>query len=525
MKKPLNFILITLVASLLMVSCAKTDNITNAIPKDVYMVVKIDSKTLISKSEYNIFENSAVKGYLDVLKGVVNEEQKMLLEDFIANPNSSGIDLTKDLYIAYPTDGNIMMFLGVNDCKKLYEALVGIDPALKEMIQVEGTQYSMSVQSRGSFAWDDKKFVVYINSGLGSSSERASQNASDYLAIDKDNSFASTIHCEKLMSQKGDIVTYSSIAQAGGMYKQMLSSAMYYKDGVADIASSLAEALQNLKYCSVGGMTFENGKITSDTHIYFENTEAEATFKALKTKTPIKGDLNKYLKPDGMLYFALNLNGNDCLADLEALGLKSVIDSLNQKSEYDINKIISTINGDIVFAINKVDFNSKKASDNDISFFAKVNEEKAKELLSQLVADVKKPLITSKEYNYEVEGVLFGLEGDVLYVITDRATYDNLLQGGNNQPSFDKMIGQYGYLYGDLRVLKLMMPDMSQENAIVQTIVNNGLGLFTTFETNSPDNLNSYFEINMADNNTNSLKQICLYVDNLVMSILGMAMM
>ena len=113
-----------------------------AIPKDVAMVMKVDLKNLARKANYKLMDNSLIKGSVELMKASVNDDKKKMIDDFLKDPNSLGVNIIGDMYFFVTADGTMGGVLSVSDSKKLYDNFLKIDPNFKEMIKIDKGDYS-----------------------------------------------------------------------------------------------------------------------------------------------------------------------------------------------------------------------------------------------------------------------------------------------------------------------------------------------------------------------------------------------
>ena len=131
-----------------------------AIPKDVAMVMKVDLKNLARKANYKLMDNSLIKGSVELMKSTVNDDKKKMIDDFLKNPNSLGVNIIDDMYFFVTADGTMGGVLSVSDSKKLYDNLLKIDPNFKEMIKIDKGIYSLKTNEAYGIAWDKARLVV-----------------------------------------------------------------------------------------------------------------------------------------------------------------------------------------------------------------------------------------------------------------------------------------------------------------------------------------------------------------------------
>ena len=275
----------------------------------------------------------------------------------------------------------------------------------------------------------------------------------------------------------------------------------------------------------IGGCNFENGKIMCSSKIFFDTPEAEAKYNSLKTlNAKIDGELNKYVPSNSILYFAAHLSGKDILADINTLKADGILDYINEDSKFNVRDILLALNGDIIVSLNKVNLSNQQKSVY-ASLFAKVDTVKIKYVMDSILTENKESgVVLVKANNYVTSsGLMFGLQNGIFYITSDSTDYVNFGKGGIPNRQLDKIKGQTFYFGGDMRVLKEeLMPVVKSEGLGLGTysgLIDEFLGLATTFETHQKDKYNTTFEVVFADSKTNSLEQIFKFIDKAVNSL------
>ncbi|MDO4726759.1 MAG: DUF4836 family protein [Porphyromonadaceae bacterium] len=528
MRKSLESIVLAMIMVFTLFSCAKKESLATAIPKDTSMVIKIDIKSLAKKSNYNFMNNSVIKGYVEMMKASLNDEQKKLLEEFVANPNSVGINILEDMFMFYGNNGDMGLVMSVNNSKKLYDNILTTDPNFKEMIKVDKGIYTLDLGRVSSIAWDNKRFVAHINytSMILGSSDIKVNTAEQYLHLKKDQSFYASDNYKKINDNKNDISIYYSAKQYFQFYNNILaSSALSSEDSsdqeLLDMIAQLSDAMSEVAYNMIGSCNFENGKIVCKTNMFFDTPEAEAKYNNLKLpNASLTGDLNKYVSSNGILYFAAHINGKDIVADISTLKADNLLNKLSEKLNINLRDILLAFDGDLIFGLNRINTeNDEKPI--EFSLFAKVDSLKAKTLLDSLVLKDNKTIVKITPNNYSSNRFLFGLQNGVLYFTNDSTDYVNFGKGGIANTCIDKIKEQPLYLGGDLRILKdQLINQINIGNPKRVDLAKEALGLISTFETKQDDKLNGTFEINFTDTKTNSLEQIFKLIDKAINGIM-----
>ena len=212
------------------------------------------------------------------------------------------------------------------------------------------------------------------------------------------------------------------------------------------------------------------------------------------------------------------------MADINTLKADGILDYINEDSKFNVRDILLALNGDIILSLNKVNLSNQQKSAY-ASLFAKVDTVKIKSVMDSILTKNKESgVVLVKANNYVTSsGLMFGVQNGIFYITSDSTDYVNFGKGGIPNRQLDKIKGQTFYFGGDMRVLKEeLMPVVKSEGLGLGTysdLIDEFLGLATTFETHQKDKYNTTFEVVFADSKTNSLEQIFKFIDKAVNSL------
>jgi hypothetical protein len=497
-------------------SCVKKDSLATSIPENAMMVMRVDVKSMAQKAEYNLFENEKIKASLSLLKTAMdNNSQKKLLDDFLKNPNSFGINLLDNAYFFVLADGMVGVVLAVNDAKKLYDNISTVDPSFSQDIAQKDGSYSF-ISHTGSYAWNKNRFVAVINSGsfMGMDERTTMVDANSFLNLPKTESFAGAEAYKKFSIEKSDIALFYSMKY----YADALEHLSSYGGQNPFMFESIKDAYQNYTYSSVvGSINFEKGKIVSKATILFDTPEIEKQYKELKSyNSSIAGDLNSFISANPIFCVAAHLEGKNIIEDMNTQKLNAIMDSISEEIDFDLYRIINVFNGDIVISLNHINL-ANDSMPVSASLFAKIDVAALNSLLDSLT--VKKPDIKRIGNHFVSDKVFFGFKDDVFYLMTDIDDYQKFIDGGEQNPAMDKLKGQLAFLGGDFKVLKNdILPALAE--SIYFDIANEGLSLIDTYESKALQGSDTFeFVVNFTSKDKNSLASIFKFIDNTINNI------
>ena len=497
-------------AAMIFVSCSKkATTLESSIPNDAVMVMRFDVKSMISKSEYNLFENQTVKMLVEMGKTQLNESQKKIFDDFIKNPNSFGVDIKGNTY-SFMNERFMGFLMSVNDAKKILNDLKTINPSFESKITQEKGIYSFN-QDVLKVSWNKSKIMFLVNYSKSIFGEN--QEQVDYFNLPAEKSIVSDVNYQKFAATNGDFSLYYAIANYAGMMKNFanMDNKFDNEDGakMKEMFDKMSAVYENFKGVSFSmNCNFEKGKIISTAQTLYATKEDEKKFTELYdySDMKLKGEFFKYIPQNPLFLLATDFDGEKIVAMLDKLGLISIYDEM-LATKFDINfdykALINSIKGDVMISVNNVNFanNNFTAS---ISAFAKLkNTDVVKSLLDTIKTKVNKNLP-----NFD-----FGIKDDFFYLVNK----GGLVEKENNLT--EKIKEQPAFLYGDLTGLKDMIKPLYETNPQVQMfapIIDKGLSLVENYESKYIDKNNIEFVCNFTDKKENSLKQIFSFIDEVV---------
>ena len=518
MKKSFYFLAVSIFALCTMFSCASKDTPSEVIPSDVAMVVKFDIKRLALKADYKTENNKMLRDYIDKID---NSELKELVKSCLKNPNAIGLKVLGKAYLFCNNDGTIGISMAVDNSKKFYENLIKIEASAKENIKVDGGVYSMVYPSSSvSMAWDSKNIVIIVDP-QNQQGQTSAKDISDMLKMEHDKSFAATPNYTKLSASDDDIVAYISMGKLSKFYIDQLkrTSSHLAMDSVSKdvIDSDLQSVYDDNNYSTIVSCNFENGKIISKMNIFFETPEDEARFNSMAAnKTVLKGNLNKYVGENNIMYFAANIDGNAVASSIDSNKMNILNKLAPVLGNLDYKKLISVFNGDIFATFNRLNISSVN-NPLVFSIFATVDKTKAAEFFEFILAkDREKKINKIADNTYTFNGIFFGIKDDIFYYTNDSIDYARLLQGGVENRSLSNIVGQPLYFGGSFVPLKEQLMPLVPQGSPFYDVAQYALGMISTFSSNATDRYNYTFEVNFTDTKTNSLHQIITLIDKVI---------
>lgn len=567
MKKIL-FLLTILILTL--ASCSKSSELSNSIPADSFYVLRVDAKSLIKKSDYDIFQNSAIQRLLSFGRIVLKDDQIKLLNQFLENPNSLGLDL-KDQYYMYIKENEVGLVLKVLDAKKMNDNLKII--ASGEQATFKDGVYSLKSYN-AVIVWNDDRLII-LNRDL---------NPSKYIGDESDtkvdNQDATLEYAKGLLTQSSD-KSINSLE----VYKKYIKdrdqqdiSIFYSLDKITNYTMSqfkgtdkekavLKAFLKEFDGLYYGGqLNFEIGNIASLSEFLYDSPEATKRLKdfVARFSSPITGTHFKYIPKNPMLITSFNLKGDEINKYLNEIGVYDLLAEKQDTVPIDLQTILKNIEGEATFFVSdfsitkentstikeapllsddSLDFDEIEDFDPDIddaklkldagllatvanpdSIYAIVQRAVKKDSTSNRVEEVS-PRVFKAVVDQD-NTVYFGVNENLFFVTSSEEVYQAVAKGKSiSQPYAANFGNALNFVEVDVTkinsaIIQYILPANTKSDMYgseYQTMISMYSQIFGIFESYEYliDSFTLYGKgnITLTNKKDNSLKTICLTID------------
>jgi hypothetical protein len=516
MKKNLFTAAITMILLTVLFSACKskkTNTIGRYVPEKATLIFHVNGASLAGKLPWeDMKKNSA---FLDMYKDTsINSFAKTIMD----NPENSGVNVKGDFVGFSTTDSTSETFTiegGIVDEAKFKKLLV---EANKGATESKKNGYTFSLSDKASIAYNKDRFIATI----------ANEKSSTYFyGIDTMAKIQPTIN---LNSINENII---ELAEDKSMAKNEKFSLLLTEKGDAHFWFNAANAnsgfdnkgvnmLTNLNKLTEGSITtgtvsFDNGKINIDAKSY-AGKELTDLFKKYNGSSFSKEMVNNIPSKNLAAVFTFNFKPEGIKALLKLLALDGAANIGLAQYGFTLDDFIKANKGDVLVAVtdlkggeNVLDFNSNyifAASVNDKISFAKLITagQKAGAPYAQMVPSVSK-------VNFNIS--------DKYFALSNNADFTKNYLAGNANSNFDftsKL--QDGPIGGFVNLQYIMTnakPNTTDSVKLQEYNLNAKLwdNIMITGGTFKDDAINQHWEINLMDKNTNSLKQLNNYSNEL----------
>lgn len=527
--------LLCLSTILLFTACNKGGKTGLLIPADAAFVLHADLSSLASKLSWQEIQQTS--WYAEVQK----QGRDSLAKKLLANPANFGLDTDGSLTLFLKRSGNSGYLALQGKLKNAEQFRNTLTAAGNNRITIEkdgNLNYArMDGKDDATIYFNNKIFVFVADASetkkagrrmppLQSSAKKYSLDSLRHFAknifnlkgknlLDSDKRFA------ELIDDKADFHYWMN---SGYLYDGMLTGPM----AMMKIGDVLAGNI------STGKANFENGKIVVSGTQFYNKLLADLLKKYAGKR--VSGELLSKLPDDNVLAaFAMNYNPEGIKEMLKLLGMDGMANAAMALSGYSVDEFVKANAGELAFAITgygvtknmdtlnlengqTITYENEKP-DLKFVFSTAINDDAAFQKLVDVVGKNYKDKISvaidtaQNTLTHKTEGkwFAFGTKGDV-----------NAFFSGNKKPAYSNTFsGHNGGGYMDLQKIITAMAANNKDTAY-KKVFDTSLPFWKNMHMYwdvKDGTATSYFEINVADAQTNALKQLNRYFDQLYLAM------
>jgi hypothetical protein len=521
MKTTIKNLLPVTILILIISSCAKKAAVP--IPEDASMVLHINAASLSSKLSWDEIKKSEWFSMMS-RDSKPGEFEKKLLD----NPESSGIDLKSDMYLFMKTSGNnaYMVFQGKIRDVAAYEAAVKQISDGKEIKKEGGFSY---VGEGGNYlTWTADRFIVVGRSDMQMGIRR--YGGGSVITRDTLLKYVKFLYNLKTNKSIGSDSRFASLLSEPGEMHFWVNSSDFTRNSMPGELSMLKAASLVEDIVTAATINFDNGKITATAKSYY-NKELEGLYKKYKAGN-LNTDMLKRIPGQNIsAVFAMNYPPEGVKEFLKLLGVDGLVNGFLGEAGYSIDEFVKANKGDLMIAVSDFTVKEKEmpldsggdkpnvhkttVPDAKILFATSINDKAAfDKLIGILSSKIKEEAVTDKlpDIKYEVK--------DNWFIAGNAADQVSSFSAGTatDHPFISKISGHPMGGYINLQ-------------KIISGIDRKGMGMMEKMITGDGANIwddivfyggemkgdasVSYFEINLVDKNSNSLKQLNSYMSSM----------
>lgn len=528
-------------AAFLFTSCSKKNEEGKMIPKNAMFVVQLNSKSLKEKLTWDDIKNSnwynmALAHYQEH-HGTTNSGMKKIFDD----PENSGIDLNSSLVFFVDknpgTDGELVLEGSIKNEDDFVQFNKSMDSSAT--IKKDGDLNMLTLYDKTVVAWNDKHFVYAFDAGdaksrfnpmdtgmanqsnvapLVDKSVTLSAVCKNIFSLKSDSSLAENEKFTKLLKEKGDIHAWvnseeimkssSSLGMLG-----MLKLDVFFKDNIGTYT-----------------INFDNGKIDIN-HKGYAGKEFSDFLKKYSGGN-INTDMIKNIPSQNVLgVLAMNYKPEAIKELIKLTGMDGFLNMYTGQMGFNLDDFVKANKGDLTLAFSDLSMkngsspNNQVAGDSTMPSFSKPDFNILFSVSIGDKASFQKLLDAGKKIGGEMgrndTSIAYG-QNDKVFAITNHQHFlnDYLAGNANNKYDFiDKLSGHSIGLYIDIHKILSVLANEKINDADKKLIMDESLKLWNNVFVTTGDFKNNaltgHTEINLIDQNTNSLKQLNHYFDTI----------
>ncbi len=529
----LNLILIVSLGGIF-ISCSKKDKTGLLIPKDAAMVIHFNAASFSSKLSWDDIKAT------NWFKKFNTESHDSLTEKLMMDPASSGIDLKSDFvyFIKMRTSGAYIVADG-----KLKDADAFAAYCKKMMpngSQSQDGDFSfITKDDNAAVIWNKERFAFVANtpgimgnrffnnenpsSGMKNSitADSLEKYGKEVLNLSNTQTLGTDDHFAELVNEPGDVHMWVDIEKlySIGAISQYLSM------------MKVSTLFEGNKYALT--LNFDNGKISLKGK-HYQGDEMTRLLKKYPPQ-PMDAALIKRLPAENvMMAFAINFQPDAMNEMIKTIGMDGMLNLLLGKANLTLDDITKANKGQMLFALTGV--NTKEITDTmstdknkkpltfthkerEVKFvFANaINNKGAFDRLLELLKESTEKMKSSSNYTFKVK--------DNWFAAGDSANVSAFLSGNSNAvPYADRISGHPMGAYIDFqKIISHLLENTSDSSktAILSVSKNMWQDAVMTGGDFSNGAVTFSMEVNLVDKNTNSLKQLNHYFDQVATAYKG----
>jgi len=498
-------------------SCGKKNEAGKMIPSDALFVTQVNMKSLNTKLSWD--EIKKTSWYQKVYSDSSTPDWRRKILD---NPSASGIDFDEGLtfFVAKNSGTEYLAAEGKLKSVKDFEQFnKNFDPS--QTAKKEGNINVLILKDNNVVGWNDDHFIYVMNPGTTSSqmykwndstkfqneepvdkSAELSAICKNLFSLKSDSSLSKNDHFAALLKENGDIHVWqnteaiikssSSLGMLG-----MLKLDAFTKDNVSTYT-----------------VNFDKGKIDVDQKTYASKELTDIVKKYMGNS--INMDMIKNIPSQNVLgIFAFNFKAEGITELIKLTGADGIVNSYAQQLGFTLDDFSKATNGNWLLAFSDFKMNPDTLNKPGLNYvFSAGIGDKAS--LQKIVDAAKKT--TSQ----------LGKDSAVNYVMNDKVIAfgsstsfaNQYLAGNNNKFDFaDKISGHPVAFFLDIHKILTEFSTLKTDHADRKEMLNQSLNTWNNIIASGGEFKDNGFtfhaEINLINKDTNSLKQLNNYLDEM----------
>ena len=515
-------------------SCSKSNDEGKMIPKNAVFVAQIDTKSMSAKLSWD--EVKQTSWYKKVYSDPSTPDWRKKILD---NPSASGIDFDKGLTFFMSkgagTNFNIVVEGVVKSGQDFEQFNKNFDPA--QAVRKAGDVSLITLKDKNVVGWNGNRFAYVMNSAT-TSSEMYKWNGANNPSADsstEDNSADLSDFCAKLFSLKSDSsleknkVFADLLKEEGDIhFFQNIEATMNSLPAMGMLGMMKLDAFFKDNF-STGTVSFDKGKIDVHQKQYVSKELTDVLKKYLGGK--INTDMIKNIpSQDVIALFAGNFKPEGIVELIKLTGADGLLNTYAQQMGFTLEDFSKAGNGDVMFAVTDLKMKANATAGKD-SLENKPGMKFSRDFDFNYIfsagigdkASLQKIINAGKKAGSQMgKDSLFDEHmNDKTFAVSNTDAFaQKYLAGGSSKYDFtDKINGHPVGIFIDFHKMFSAMATEAGNKPDSKAMMDQNLKTWNTLYMTGGDYKDGAFtantEINMVDQNTNSLKQLNSYMDQM----------
>lgn len=520
------FLLMALFGSLLLSSCGNKSNIP--VPKDAVFVLQVNSASLSSKLSWKEIKEG------EFFKETYSDISDTLIRRLMDDPENSGIDTKSDLILFVKKQGNsgYVVFEGSLKDATAFETFAKKANSKGDVV-TSGDFKTVNMGKDAIIVWNKTHFAFVGDAPVfqelnnltgGGGGEAPRKLTADSLLV-----YGKAVFDIKGSASIGDDERFTKLLKEPGDLHYWLNGEQYLGNLGTNMLSLLKVNDLFKGNILAGTFNFENGKITVKTKQYV-NDQLAALYKKYPSKNISAAVINRIPSQNVMAVLCMNYPPEGLKELLKLTGVDGLGNGFLEKANYSINEFVKANKGDLLLAVSDFEIKEKKVSmpgydggapseytstqpDAKVLFATSINDRAAfDKLIVTLSNQAGSDTAMLGKVNYQLNQDWFAASNSAEYVT-------KFLAGGSAPQPFASRLSEHSLgLFIDIqKILVATKPSIKDTSAraALELSLKMWQDVLATSGDFSGNSSSGLLEINLVDKNTNSLKQLNRYFNEM----------
>jgi len=507
---------------LILSSCNSFDKNSPLVPKDAAFAVHLNTNSLSSKLSWDDIKKS------HWFTEIASDQKDSLTKKILDDPSNSGMDTKQGFFVFARRIVNGPSYFGFTGSVKDASAFEAFNKKASESndMVIKDNLKTILFKGHGSVTWNNNKFLYLSQSdftppmtmhGMDSNHVYQAPQPMDYhetarriFNYKKDSLLVSDNRFASLLTDNGDVHFWTN------------AESMYEDNPYLNMLSLLRADVYFRETVSATTLTFENGKITGHAQLY-SNKEMREIMKKYSGES-LDTKLVQRIPSDNVVgLLASNYKPEGIKELLKLGGLDGIVNSFLGDYQLTLDELVNASKGDFLVSVSDLGIKKGKISLGPGMDSLPTNGPTANVLVVMSVkskAPFEKLMGAAQKLGSSSQlpmAVTFKLTDEFFVAGSNPVLADEFLKGGTTHdfPFLSKISGHPVGFYLDFSKMMSSLKADSSGNDLFSSSANMWKDLIVTGGEFKDDAIQENVEVNLVDQNTNSLQQLNSYIEKL----------